>query len=171
MLRITLTTTLSLLRTPMAFLQRLMESFQPLSLFVACIIFLVSLKFFLKEKPAGKRNSNLPPSPPKLPIIGNLHQLGSMPHLSLKCLAEKFGPIIHLQLGQIPTVVISSAKLAKETMKTHDLALSSRPQFFSAKHILYGCTDIAFSPYGEYWRHVRKICILELLSAKRVLGC
>ncbi|KAG6635061.1 hypothetical protein I3843_11G016300 [Carya illinoinensis] len=152
----------------MAFLiQWLMESLQPL-LFAACIIFVVSLKFFLKEKSAGKRNSNLPPSPPKLPIIGNLHQLGSMPHLSLKCLAEKFGPIIHLQLGQIPTVVISSAKLAKETMKTHDLALSSRPQFFSAKHILYGCTDIAFSPYGDYWRHVRKICILELLSAKRV---
>lgn len=91
-----------------------------------------------------------------------------MPHLSLRRLTEKLGPIIHLQLGEIPTVVVSSAKLAKEVMKTHDLALSSRPQIFSAKHLFYDCTDIVFSPYGAYWRHIRKICILELLSAKRV---
>jgi cytochrome P450 len=91
-----------------------------------------------------------------------------MPHQSLQCLAEKFGPIIYLQLGEIPTVVVSSARLAKEVMKTHDLALSSRPQIFSAKHLFYDCTDVVFSPYGAYWRHIRKICILELLSVKRV---
>uniref|UniRef100_A0A6N2MD93 Cytochrome P450 n=1 Tax=Salix viminalis TaxID=40686 RepID=A0A6N2MD93_SALVM len=37
-----------------------------------------------------------------------------------------------------------------------------------AKHLFHGCTDIAFAPYGAYWRNIRKICILELLSAKRV---
>lgn len=136
-------------------------------LFASILLVLVLLKLLSKEK-SRKRNLNLPPSPPKLPIIGNLHQLGDMPHLSLRRLAGKFGPVIHLQLGEIPTVVVSSAKLAKEVMKTHDLALSSRPQIFSAKHLFYNCTDIAFSPYSAYWRHIRKICILELLSAKRV---
>ncbi|CAK9143941.1 unnamed protein product [Ilex paraguariensis] len=58
--------------------------------------------------------------------------------------------------------------MAKEVMKTHDLALSSRPQIFSAKHLFYDCTDVVFSPYGAYWRQIRKICILELLSATRV---
>lgn len=136
-------------------------------LFASILLVLVLLKLLSKEK-SRKRNLNIPPSPPKLPIIGNLHQLGDMPHLSLRRLAEKFGPVIHLQLGEIPTVVVSSAKLAKEVMKTHDLALSSRPQIFSAKHLFYNCTDVVFSPYGAYWRHIRKICILELLSAKRV---
>ncbi|XWS51319.1 hypothetical protein CRYUN_Cryun12cG0166800 [Craigia yunnanensis] len=153
-------------RTPMASLQWLQDSFNP-SLLFASIFFLVLLKFLLKGK-SSKRKPNLPPSPPKLPIIGNLHQLGSMPHLSLQRLAEKFGPIIYLQLGEVPTLVVSSARMAKEVMKTHDLALSSRPQIFSAKHLFYDCTDIVFSPYGSYWRHIRKICILELLSAKRV---
>nr|XP_015882391.2 cytochrome P450 71AP13-like [Ziziphus jujuba var. spinosa] len=138
---------------------------EPYFLF-ALVFVLVLLKFFLKK--SRKREVNLPPSPSKLPIIGNLHQLGSMPHLSLRSLAEKYGPIFSLQLGEIPTVVVSSARLAKEVMKTHDLALCSRPQIFSAKHLFYNCTDVAFSPYGAYWRHIRKICILELLSAKRV---
>ncbi|XP_044486138.1 cytochrome P450 71AP13-like [Mangifera indica] len=150
----------------MAFLQWLQEGFKPSMLF-ASIFLVLLLNFFLKGK-LRKRKLNLPPSPPKLPVIGNLHQLGTMPHESLRCLAEKFGPIIYLQLGQVPTVVVSSAKMAKEVMKTHDLALSSRPQIFSAKHLFYDCTDIVFSPYGSYWRHIRKICILELLSAKRV---
>ncbi|KAF5476681.1 hypothetical protein F2P56_003396 [Juglans regia] len=153
--------------TQMAFRQWLIkENFVPFLLLAS--IFLLVLRTFFFYKKSRKRKVNLPPSPPKLPIIGNLHQLGKMPHLSLKCLAEKFGPIIYLQLGQIPAVAISSARLAKEAMKTHDLAVASRPQFFSAKHLVYGCTDIAFSPYGAYWRHVRKICIFELLSAKRV---
>jgi hypothetical protein len=150
----------------MAFLQWLKERSSPTLLFVT-IFLLVALKFLMKGK-LKNRKLNLPPSPAKLPIIGNLHQLGNMPHISLRWLAKKYGPIIFLQLGEIPTVVISSVRLAKEVLKTHDLVLSSRPQLFSAKHLFYGCTDIAFAPYGAYWRNIRKICILELLSAKRV---
>ncbi|KAH7681580.1 Cytochrome P450 B-class protein [Dioscorea alata] len=34
--------------------------------------------------------------------------------------------------------------------------------------LFYGCTDITFSPYGPYWRQIRKLSMVELLSAKRV---
>ncbi|KAJ1410775.1 Cytochrome P450, partial [Sesbania bispinosa] len=37
-----------------------------------------------------------------------------------------------------------------------------------SKIVSYNAKDIAFSPYGEYWRQLRKICTIELLSAKRV---
>ncbi|KAG8388529.1 hypothetical protein BUALT_Bualt02G0135000 [Buddleja alternifolia] len=60
--------------------------------------------------------------------------------------------------------------MAREALKTHDLALATRPEIYAAKHLFYNCTNIAFAPYGAHWRNVRKICILELLSAKRVLS-
>ncbi|KAJ6761421.1 FLAVONOID 3'-MONOOXYGENASE-RELATED [Salix koriyanagi] len=150
----------------MASLQWLKECSKP-TLLVVTIFLAVVLKFLMQER-LKRRKLNLPPGPAKLPIIGNLHQLGNMPHISLRELAKKYGPIIFLQLGEIPTVVISSVELAKVVLKTHDLVLCSRPQLFSAKHLFYGCTDIAFASYGAYWRNIRKVCILELLSAKRV---
>ncbi|KAL3824902.1 hypothetical protein ACJIZ3_020931 [Penstemon smallii] len=131
-------------------------------------ILLYSKKFSNKLNIKSSQNGKLPPSPLKLPIIGNLHQLGKLPHLSLYSLAKKLGPVFYLQLGEIPTVVISSATMAKEAMKTHDLAISSRPHIYSAKYLFYNCTNVVFSPYGAYWRYIRKICILELLSTKRV---
>lgn len=150
----------------MAQLQWLWGSYTSFLLCVSIIIPLLMIHLFVNN--SRKRKSNLPPGPLTIPFIGNLHQLGTMPHISLQSLADKYGPIIFLQLGQIPTVVVSSARLAKEVLKTHDLALASRPQLFSAKYLFYNCTDIAFAPYSAYWRHVRKICILELLSVKRV---
>ncbi|RZC73184.1 hypothetical protein C5167_048665 [Papaver somniferum] len=58
--------------------------------------------------------------------------------------------------------------MASEIMKNQDLVFADRPSTTTANALLYGCTDIAFAPYGEYWRQVRKICILELLSVERV---
>ncbi|KAF4370635.1 hypothetical protein G4B88_013391 [Cannabis sativa] len=119
---------------------------------ISSIIFLaIILKYYfiLKKKPTF---INLPPSPPKLPIIGNLHQFGttSSPHISLLNLSRKYGPIFYLNLGHIPTVIISSAKLAKEAFKTHDLAFASRPRNVAAEYLFYKSTDMVFSPYGAY---------------------
>ncbi|KAK8684449.1 hypothetical protein V6N13_040476 [Hibiscus sabdariffa] len=115
-----------------------------------------------------KKKLNLPPSPPWLPIIRNFHQLGRLPHRSLRDLAAKHGSLLLLQLAHSPTLVVSSAEVAEKVIKSHDVAFSNRAKTTAANILLYGCTDLAFSPYGEYWRQVRKVSVLELFSHKRV---
>ncbi|XP_012853159.1 PREDICTED: cytochrome P450 71A9-like, partial [Erythranthe guttata] len=111
---------------------------------------------------------NLPPGPKKLPIIGNLHQLGKLPHRTLRNLSKKYGNLMFLQLGFVPTIVISSADVAREVFKSHDLVFSGRPSLYGAKKISYDFGSISFAPYGEYWREIRKLVVLELMTAKRV---
>ncbi|KAE8693963.1 Cytochrome P450 71A1 [Hibiscus syriacus] len=133
---------------------------------VLSLLILLFINGFLKFKHRSHRNP--PPSPPKLPIIGNLHQLGRLPHRSLRSLSDKYGPLMLLKLGQIPALVISSAKIVEEMVKNHDVVFSDRPSMTAAKIMLYGRSDFFLAPYGEYWRTARKICVLELLSQKRV---
>ncbi|KAL2489923.1 Cytochrome [Forsythia ovata] len=68
---------------------------------------LLFLFLLIKEYTRSKyRNATqkLPPGPWKLPFIGNLHQLvGSLPHRSLQKLAQKYGPIMTLQVGELST--------------------------------------------------------------------
>ncbi|KAL3503599.1 hypothetical protein ACH5RR_038048 [Cinchona calisaya] len=91
-----------------------------------------------------------------------------MPHRVLRDLAKKYGPIMQLQVGEVSTIVVSTPKTAKEVMKTHDIIFASRPHITASKILAYDSTSIAFSPYGEYWRQMRKICILELLNGSCV---
>ncbi|CAL1373301.1 unnamed protein product [Linum trigynum] len=112
-----------------------------------------------------------PPGPWTLPIIGNLHQLAvglSLPHRRLRDLAQQHGPLMQLQLGEIPAVIVSSGEWAKEFTQTHDLNFASRPFIPAADIIFYGGRDIGFSPHGPYWAKMRKIVAVELLGPRRV---
>ncbi|KAK1352747.1 premnaspirodiene oxygenase-like [Heracleum sosnowskyi] len=146
----------------------IMEIYSP----ILPIIFFIFLIKLLKISKTSKTNTkNVPPGPFKLPFVGNLPQVaaaGKIPHRGLQALAKKHGPVMQLQLGEIPLVVISSAKAAKQALRTNDLALADRPGLVLGEIILANCRDIVLALYGDYWRQMRKICTLELLSVKKV---
>ncbi|XP_076946703.1 germacrene A acid 8-beta-hydroxylase-like [Bidens hawaiensis] len=112
---------------------------------------------------------NLSPGPPKLPLIGNIHLLDKQrPHRKLTHLARKYGPIMHLQLGQVSTVVISSPQLTCEILKIQDINFADRRTTPTAHIFFYKGSNIGWAPYGNYWRQLKKFATLELLSAKKV---
>ncbi|KAI3736913.1 hypothetical protein L2E82_26901 [Cichorium intybus] len=117
----------------------------------------------------SKTLQRLPPGPPGLPIIGNLHQLDTsdLPD-RLWRLSKRYGPLMSLRLGLVQTLIVSSAEMAKEVLKTKDLVFCTRPVLTGQQKISYNNKDVAWSPYNEYWREMRKICILHLFSSKQV---
>ncbi|KAJ9536450.1 hypothetical protein OSB04_un000358 [Centaurea solstitialis] len=118
-----------------------------------------------------KFRTRLPPAPPGLPIIGNLHQLDTS-HLPnyLWQLSKAYGPVMSLRLGCVQTLVVSSAKMAKEVLKTKDVIFCSRPVLTGQQKITYGYKGLILTPYNDYWREMRKICTLHLFTTRRVLS-
>lgn len=135
------------------------------------VAFPLLLLFIFRKHKTSKKKPNLPPGPRGLPFIGNLHQLNSSSlHLNLYELSKKHGSLFSLKLGSRQAIVVSSAEMAKEVTKTHDVDFCSRPSFISQMKFSYDGLDMIFSPYRDYWRHTRKLSIIHFLSLKRVLA-
>ncbi|KAK1318791.1 Cytochrome P450 71A1 [Acorus calamus] len=73
-----------------------------------------------------------------------------------------------LQIGRIPTLIVSSPVMAEQVMKTQDHIFANRPTNKIMEKIFYGQKNTSFSQYGEYWRQAKKMIILHLLSNKKV---
>ncbi|KAK7314525.1 hypothetical protein VNO77_33051 [Canavalia gladiata] len=131
-------------------------------------IFILILSIALLHSNQHEDDKKQPPGPKALPIIGNLHIIGELPHRTLHTLAKKYGPIMSIKLGQVPTIVVSSPETAELFLKTHDTVFASRPITQASKYMSYGSKGLVFSEYGAYWRNIRKLCTTQLLSASKV---
>ncbi|WVZ59463.1 hypothetical protein U9M48_009600 [Paspalum notatum var. saurae] len=145
------------------------------SLLLACpVILLLLVRRYATSSPAAREREQLLrmlPSPPRrLPVIGHLHLIGRLPHVSLRDLAADHSRdgLMLLRLGAVPTLVVSSPRAAEAVLRTHDHVFASRAYSPFTDILFYGSTDVAFAPYGEHWRQVKKIATTHLLSNKKV---
>ncbi|CAI9753451.1 unnamed protein product [Fraxinus pennsylvanica] len=134
-------------------------------------IFALLLILYWKSRSKASKNSAPPEAGGAWPVIGHLHLIGGgsrLPHITLAAMADKYGPVFTIRLGVHKTLVVSSWELAKELFTTWDVTVSSRPKFLAAKHMGYDFAMFPFSPYGTYWRELRKLIAVELFSLRRL---
>ncbi|KAK3015136.1 hypothetical protein RJ639_006286 [Escallonia herrerae] len=142
---------------------------------IVAVLTLVFVVYYLSSRPRTAKSrvaktSAAPEPDGAWPIIGHLHLLGGsqLPHIALGAMADKYGPIFTLRLGVHRALVVSNWETAKELHTSCDVVISSRPKYRAAKHFGYNYAMFAFSPYGPYWRELRKITSIELLSSHRL---
>ncbi|KAG5567235.1 hypothetical protein RHGRI_002702 [Rhododendron griersonianum] len=112
-----------------------------------------------------------PPEPPGAwPLIGHLHMLSGQVPLArtLGAMADKYGPVFLFRFGVHPVLVVNNWESFKECFTTHDITFASRPQSGASKYLSYDSAAFSFSQYGPYWRDIRKLVVIELLSAHRL---
>lgn len=124
-----------------------------------------------KSTEASKSGRVRAPEPSgALPLIGHLHLLGGKVPLprTLGAMADKHGPILSVRLGSHRALLVSSWEFVKECFTTNDAIFASRPVMAVSKYLGYDQAVFALVPYGPYWREVRKIVTLELLTNRRL---
>ncbi|XP_023745639.1 xanthotoxin 5-hydroxylase CYP82C4 [Lactuca sativa] len=139
-----------------------------LLVFVLCIFYLVICSTRMKSKQSAREAREVDGA---LPIIGHLHLLGGgnqLLHRTLGAMADKYGPTFNIRLGTRRAFVVSSWEVAKECFTVNDKALASRPKTAAVKHMGYNYAIFGFAPYTPFWREMRKITTLELLSNRRL---
>ncbi|CAN0908679.1 Geraniol 8-hydroxylase [Linum grandiflorum] len=140
-----------------------------LSLIIAGLLcLLTTLAIFLLCFFSSKTPSKLPPGPSRLPIIGNLHNLGDKPHQSLTQLAKIHGPLMSLKLGQVTTIVASSPATAKEILQKHDQVLCNRQLIQAFCACNHHEVAVTLLPLGSKWRNLRKVCNTHLFTTQKL---
>ncbi|KAF3781650.1 Cytochrome P450 82C4 [Nymphaea thermarum] len=122
------------------------------------------------QKKKREARGGLPEPNGSWPVVGHLGLLtGTTPlYKTLAALSEKHGPLFSLQLGQRRAIVVSSMDLAKDCFTVNDRAFAGRPPLESWKRLGYDHAMFAFCPYGPYYRELRKIVAIELLSKQQL---
>ncbi|GJS70119.1 cytochrome P450 CYP82D47-like protein [Tanacetum coccineum] len=65
-------------------------------------------------------------------------------------------------------LVVSDAELAKECFNTSDMVFATRPKALAAELMGYNYATFGLGPYGDYWRTMHKMVMIEVLSQRRV---
>ncbi|KAK8665188.1 hypothetical protein V6N13_005362 [Hibiscus sabdariffa] len=118
-----------------------------------------------------KKWQRRPPEPDgALPFLGHLHLLrkNQLLHRTFADMADKYGPAFSIRLGIHRALVVSNWQVVKECFTTNDKVFLTRPKSLAIKLMGYDHNMLGFAPYGPYWRSIRKLATVELLSSRRL---
>ncbi|KAJ8770625.1 hypothetical protein K2173_021272 [Erythroxylum novogranatense] len=138
--------------------------------FLFTLIVILSSRHVYYSKKAKAKSCTVPQADGAWPIIGHMHLFGGqqLTHKILGAMADKHGSAFTIKLGSHNILIVSSWEMARECFTTHDRVFSTRPSILASKLLGYDYAMLGFAPYGSYWREMRKITTIELLSSSRI---
>jgi coumaroylquinate(coumaroylshikimate) 3'-monooxygenase len=140
-------------------------SFLSAALVLAAALVVPVLLLLLNRLLYGK----LPPGPRPRPVVGNLLDVQPVRCRCYQEWARRYGPIMTVWLGGgEPTVVVSTAAMAREVLRTHDQQLADRQRDRPSERFSRGGKDLMWADYGAHYIKVRKLCNLELFAPRRL---
>ncbi|XP_038992345.1 cytochrome P450 CYP82H23-like [Hibiscus syriacus] len=92
-------------------------------------------------------------------VIFTFSEKNQMLHRTFADMADN-GPTFSIRLGIDRALVVSNWEVAKECFTNNDKVF--------LKHRGYDHNMLGFAPYGPYWRGIRKLATVELLSNRRL---
>ncbi|CAF1932233.1 unnamed protein product [Brassica napus] len=130
-----------------------------------CFSSLLCYSLFLKKTKEPRVGCDLPPSPPSFPVIGHLHLLlSTLVHKSLQKISSNYGPFLHLRIFNTSIILVSSASVAYEIFRAHDVNVSSRGVPAVDESLLFGSSGVLNASCGDYWKFMKKLMVTKLLG-------
>ncbi|KAF7336984.1 Cytochrome P450 [Mycena venus] len=129
-----------------------MSAFQlGLCISVAAVVALLVLK--------PRKAQDLPPGPvPTSWLLGNRNQAPKQkPWRWFQELNDQYGPVVYLQMGRTPTVVIGTAQAAWDILEKRSPVTSSRPRFIMGQEIMSNNMRGLMSGNNPFWRRWRRV--------------
>lgn len=107
------------------------------------------------------------PGPRGVPVVGSMYLMSGLAHHWLADAAEKCNAkrLMAFSLGETRVIVACNPDVAKEILNSPVFAY--RPVKESAFGLMFN-RSIGFSPYGIYWRTLRRIAATHLFSLKQI---
>ncbi|KAJ7374538.1 hypothetical protein OS493_004876 [Desmophyllum pertusum] len=103
--------------------------------------------------------SKLPPGPWGMPVIGACFRMGKNPHLDLTQMAQKYGDVFSLMLGNRLVVVLNGVNAIQEAIVKQSTAFAGRPQLHTFKLANPQGNSLTLTDYSPQWRLTRKISV------------
>ncbi|KAI0793050.1 cytochrome P450 [Irpex lacteus] len=127
---------------------------------ISLTFLLAALTFFYiahRVYHVGKREGYLPPGPPTLPILGNVHIFPRFfAHFRFSEWSREYGDIYSLKVGSKNVIVISSAAAFREIIDKNSGVTADRPPNHFADTVTSGGLNMFLARYGEKWRSLRR---------------